>query len=584
MAFKIKDRNGNLTSHFNSYRKFQIKQSIKELDYMTMEIPKISIDDFEVEGIVDTNNEKYLIKEINEQKDCYKVGAIQYDEKFDEFHINKSYVTKTPKYMLEDLFGSGWIINCDVKTQRTVTANHLSTFKIFEKIIKTFDLEYRINTISKTITVAPELSKDKGQYFTEELNLKKKYANIDSFDFATRIIPIGNDGLTIAAVNNGKNYLENYSYSNKIITYYWEDNRYTNVYNLKNDAKKKLDILSQPYKSYEINVIDLSQISGYESFSYEIGDFVYLLDKNGFKEKFRIVELTRYPHKQELNEIVLGNKIKDLVTDDKDLQENLDNYWVNTEALFEVTKESVKSQVQTLEKGVENSINEVKTTIEQTDRKVTERFEENEIKIDENTGQTSKNNKKLMEIEKSVDGLNITISSKADSSDLNSKADKDKLITQINACPEYLKIASRNIYLDGNTEVRGSFNVSGNMVVGGTISAANINRGNAIMDSQGFEFNGPNIKMIDRNGRTQFDVYGTIAARGSGYVYELNRGGLTGPAGNMIGQSWEGTSLKGPGMRSPSITIDSSGIVSIGRLFINGKEVVDNGKGGWASR
>lgn len=572
MAFKIKDRNGNLTSLFNSYRNFQIKQSIKELDYMTMEIPKISIDVFEVEGIVDTNNEKYLIKEINEQSDCYKVGAIQHDEKFDEFHINKSYVTKKPKYMLEDLFGSGWTINCDVRTQRTVTGNHLSTFKIFEKIIKTFDLEYRINTISKTITLAPELAKDKGQYFTEELNLKKKYANIDSFDFATRIIPIGNDGLTIAAVNDGKNYLENYSYSNKIITYYWEDNRYTNVYNLKDDAKKKLDILSQPYKSYEINVIDLSQISGYESFSYEIGDFVYLLDKNGLKEKFRIVELTKYPHKQELNEIVLGNKIKDLATDDKNLQENLDNYWVNTEALFEVTKESVKSQVQTLEKDVNNSINEVKTTIEQTDKKVTERFEENEIKIDENTGQTSKNNKKLMEIEKSVDGLNITISSKADSSDLNSKADKDKLITQINACPEYLKIASRNIYLDGNTEVRGSFNVSGDMVVGGTITSANYNRGGSIMDNQGFEFNGPNIKMIDRNGRTQFDVYGTIAAKGW-YTYELNSGGLHGAYGCMIGQSETATSLKGPGMGSPSITIDTSGVVNIGRLFVNGKEI-----------
>lgn len=570
MAFKIKDRNGNLTSHFNSYRKFQIKQSIKELDYMTMEIPKISIDDFEVEGVVDTINEKYLIKEINEQKDCYKVGAIQYDKKFDEFHINKSYVTKTPKYMLEDLFGSGWTINCDVRTQRTVTGNHLSTFKIFEKIIKTFDLEYRINTISKTITLAPELAKDKGQYFTEELNLKKKYANIDSFDFATRIIPIGNDGLTIAAVNNGKNYLENYSYSNKIITYYWEDNRYTNVYNLKDDAKKKLDILSQPYKSYEINVIDLSQISGYESFSYEIGDFVYLLDKNGLKEKFRIVELNRYPHKQELNEIVLGNKIKDLATDDRNLQEDLDNYWINTEALFEVTKENVKSQVQTLEKdvnnsieGVNNSIEEVKTTIEQTDRKVTERFEENEIKIDENTGQTSKNNKKLMEIEKSVDGLNITI---------GSKADKDKLITQINACSEYVKIASKNIYLDGNTEVRGSFNVSGDMVVGGTITSANYSRGGSTMDSQGFEFNGSNIKMIDRNGRTQFDVYGTIAAKGW-YTYELNSGGLHGANGAMIAQDGSGTYLYRPNAdSSPSISIRSDGVY-IGRLFVGGKEI-----------
>lgn len=191
------------------------------------------------------------------------------------------------------------------------------------------------------------------------------------------------------------------------------------------------------------------------------------------------------------------------------------------------------------------------------------------------------------------------------------KVGKGEVISAINLSPEAARIQGKNIILDGKTQVNGDFSVSGSSLFGTidaesitvkNLNADNLTRGttrtpysygkmeNGDYDyelrgnSVAFNGNSGYITITDRNGRGQVDINGTVAARGSGYVYELNRGGLTGPAGNMIGQSWEGTSLKGPGMRSPSITIDSSGIVSIGRLFVNGKEVVDNGKGGWASR
>lgn len=180
------------------------------------------------------------------------------------------------------------------------------------------------------------------------------------------------------------------------------------------------------------------------------------------------------------------------------------------------------------------------------------------------------------------------------------KVGKGEVISAINLSPESARIQGRNIILDGRTQVNGDFSVSGSSLFG-TINASNINvtnlnadnlsrgtverpydygkmkngdydyelRGNAVA----FNGNSSYITIKDTGGRGQVDINGTVAARGSGYVYELNRGGLTGPAGNMIGQSWEGTSLKGPGMESPSITIDSSGVVRIGRLFVNGKEI-----------
>lgn len=180
------------------------------------------------------------------------------------------------------------------------------------------------------------------------------------------------------------------------------------------------------------------------------------------------------------------------------------------------------------------------------------------------------------------------------------KVGKGEVISAINLSPESARIQGRNIILDGRTQVNGDFSVSGSSLFGTidaesitvkNLNADNLTRGttrtpysygkmeNGDYDyelrgnSVAFNGNSGYITIKDTGGRGQVDINGTVAARGSGYVYELNRGGLTGPAGNMIGQSWEGTSLKGPGMESPSITIDSSGVVRIGRLFVNGKEI-----------
>lgn len=173
------------------------------------------------------------------------------------------------------------------------------------------------------------------------------------------------------------------------------------------------------------------------------------------------------------------------------------------------------------------------------------------------------------------------------------------IVKEINA--QSNRIDGSNLTLNGNTKVMGDFSVSGSSLFG-TINASNINvtnlnadnlsrgtverpynygkmendyydyelRGNAVA----FNGNSGYITIKDTGGRGQVDINGTVAARGPGYVYELNSGGLHGGYGtSMIGQSEYATQLKGPGMESPSITIDSSGVVRIGRLFVNGKEI-----------
>lgn len=173
------------------------------------------------------------------------------------------------------------------------------------------------------------------------------------------------------------------------------------------------------------------------------------------------------------------------------------------------------------------------------------------------------------------------------------------LVKEING--QSSRIGGSNLTLNGSTEVRGDFKVSGNALFGTinadnirvtNLNANNINGGTLQrpydygkmsngsydyrLDGNSVAFNGNSsyITITDRGGRGQVDINGTVAARGSGYVYELNAGGLHGRAGSMIGQNYSVTSLYGPGMSgSPSITIDSSGTVNIGRLYVNGRQI-----------
>lgn len=87
----------------------------------------------------------------------------------------------------------------------------------------------------------------RGAYFIERLNLKRLQVQSNSYDFATRLIPVGKDGMMLDT--NGKNYLENYQYSRKVKTMTWKDERYTDIESLKEDAEAKLDEISNRHNN-----------------------------------------------------------------------------------------------------------------------------------------------------------------------------------------------------------------------------------------------------------------------------------------------------------------------------------------------
>lgn len=221
---------------------------------------------------------------------------------------------QTIRACLEFAFeGTGWKVGvCQITKKRTINKDEETTaWNVLQDCLSTYRVECKIRSLEKTVDIYEQIGADRGRYFIEGLNLKKLTVTSDTYDFYTRLIPLGKDGIGIEWLGNP--YLENYQYSSKIKTYVWSDERYTNTTSLIEDGIAKLEEMSKPYVAYTADVIDLARQSEKYSnvFDFDIGDTVWMISKKTHtKEKQRIVKLTEYPESPQNNTVELSNATK----------------------------------------------------------------------------------------------------------------------------------------------------------------------------------------------------------------------------------------------------------------------------------
>lgn len=314
---RISDVNKNLIGAITEYEDLCIESVLSTGDstlsfYYHMN--NIYAEDLQEEGYITTKNNEYVIKEINSNSSKLEVKASLNVEDLEGKtweHFN------TTNQNIEDcinlaLAGTGWTIaSCNITKRRTIKLTNCNSWQILREAKKTYRAEFKFNSINKKLYIYEKRGEDKGVYFIENLNLEALDIQSNTYDFYTRIIPKGKDDLGIESINNGKNYLENHQYSNKIKTLIWSDDRYTIVENLKEDAEYKLDELSKPYTAYEAMIKDLAKLNDKykDILSFELGDTITLISKSKkVKEKQRIVKITEYPQNPLQNSCELANK------------------------------------------------------------------------------------------------------------------------------------------------------------------------------------------------------------------------------------------------------------------------------------
>ena len=305
---KYKDKNGIITPLLK-YSDLYIEEVLEYGDKtLCFNIPIKYGNILQLEDFIITKEDEFVIKKKDsDDSGNYSITAqINIDElegnAFQNFETVEQSALDTTNLALA---GTGWSCQCDVKKKRTVRLTNVSVWEVLKKIADTFILEMQINSISKIIIFKEKIGEDKGVYFADRLNLISLETQSNTSEFYTRILPIGKDGLTIEEINDGSKFVENYTYSNKVKTCIWKDERYTNADSLKEDAAAKLADMAQPYTAYSCAVVNLEKQS---NISYGVGDIVTIINKETHtRVQQRIVKIRKYPDNHSKDRCEISN-------------------------------------------------------------------------------------------------------------------------------------------------------------------------------------------------------------------------------------------------------------------------------------
>lgn len=318
---------------------------IKNDDYYIREIPgglnevifTISIWDELYAQIVEEANIKegegqmYLVKQIDGgTNDAKVVCQLDLDDWRSEMLISYSNNSATVNNTITGVLPSGWTLQdrALLNIRRTIEGDY-TPFEIVQACIDTYGIQVQFDNKKKIITIFfAENEEPLGAFATRELNLKEINYKGKSTEFATRLYAYGKDGLSFASINDGKPYVDDNTYSSRVICAYWKDERYEVAENLLTDAKTTLAAMAVPQRSYDCSVIDLASTNP-EMYSFQ--DFsmfrvVTLIDDaKKTRINHQVVEVWRYPYYPEKNKVVLSTVVPKIQSQIKQVQQQINN-------------------------------------------------------------------------------------------------------------------------------------------------------------------------------------------------------------------------------------------------------------------
>ena len=424
------------------------------------------VDLLKEEYYIRTKTDEYVIKAVEKGEQFNKYTAVLNVEELEgaAFPYGFESDEQTIKACLEFAFkGTGWHVGtCTVTKKRTIDEQErVTAWDVLQKCLTTYRCECIIHSLTKTVDIYDRIGSDKGCYFMEGLNLRKISLKSDTYDFYTRIYPIGKGGITPKWLT-GKDYIDNFQYSSKIKAYVWKDERYTNTTSLIEDATAKIEEMSRPYKAYTAEVVDLANASEEykDILSYGIGDTVTLVSKKTrTKEKQRIVKIREYPETPKKNTVEISNARKTFAEIQKEetaaaTEEAISIANNNTKKVLRdgyYTKTDVESHITAAKDEISLGVSQVYETKKTVSEKVAAAEKNANAATDEKLTEYSTTEEMNSAIKVKADAIESTVSKKVGS---------DEIISKINQSAEKVSINAEKISLNGAVTANSNFKIN----------------------------------------------------------------------------------------------------------------------------
>lgn len=449
-------------------------------------------------------------------------------------------------------------------------------------------------------------------------------------------------------INGGVAYLENIAARDKYG--YIKNGQRQHIYSkvefdditdreiLKTETQKELARRSAPLATYQCKVIDLRKY-GMEFEGVGLGDTVLVVDNDlGIRVRARVMEYIDYPDNEQENEITLGNFRKTITSDTSAIAEQINSFrsragvWDRADIISEngIPASYIDGLVAELNEQANSTggwvfmepggglisynaatpeaateaVQIIGGTVRIANQKNADGtwkwrtfFTGSQVVADLIRTGIIQGGKVRFNLD---DGTFLIGNSTTDyqlywnGSQL--RINGSLLVNEINLSGGVIK--GKNITLDGDTTVLGSFSVPGSSLFG-TIDAQTINVQNLTIANQRYQryetptfttgsdytarFSGSSvafganssyITLKDTGGRGEFLVQGTSGAYGSGYSYEMNAGGVAGGTSRASTTRMIGAGTNGV------VIADQSGSTVLriynGAMYYQGKKIVLN--------
>lgn len=294
---------------------------------------------FEETPLIDTETkQRYLIKAIDEGQTTVNIKAeLDLDELSRDMFLNYTNGSDTVVNTISKALPDGWAVqdHAYFNQRRTIELEAATPLDVIDACPDIYNVVFRFDNNARVIHIYnPDSEEISGVFLTDELNLKSVNFKGKSSGFATRLYAKGKDSLTFAYINGGKDYVEDFSYSDKVISVYWKDERYTIAENLLADAKKRLKSMAVPQQSYTCGVMDLARAREsqegkndniYSFLEFKLYQNVVLLDRRRNRRiTHTVAGIKRYPKYPEKNEVTLSTVAPSIQNSVKSIQTQME--------------------------------------------------------------------------------------------------------------------------------------------------------------------------------------------------------------------------------------------------------------------
>jgi len=213
---------------------------------------------------------------------------LTYSVRKEEKEFDAATADEAMAYALE---GTEWSVGTvTVSTKRTWTCSETNALSILRQVADLHGGDLVFDCPNRLVHLYTFSGSDSGALFSYRKNMKDIERTVDTTSLVTRLYAYGADGMTFADINDGKAYVEDFSYSSEVRISSLDCSSFTNPYQMLEYAKMRLADYCEPTISYVLDAMDLSVLTDYAHESWALGDYVRVEDKDlGISVTTRVV-------------------------------------------------------------------------------------------------------------------------------------------------------------------------------------------------------------------------------------------------------------------------------------------------------